>query len=65
MAAERGEARGNCPTLVIETHQLTKLFRDRKRGEVRAVDGINLRCEPGQIYGLLGAKPKSRRSARE
>jgi sodium transport system ATP-binding protein len=44
-----------CPILVIETHQLTKLFRDRKRGEVRAVDGINLRCEAGQIYGLLGA----------
>lgn len=40
---------------VIETHQLTKVFRDRKRGEVRAVDGINFRCEPGRIYGLLGA----------
>ena len=48
----RGEA---CPIFVIETHQLTKLFRDRKRGEVRAVDDINLRCEPGRIYGLLGA----------
>jgi sodium transport system ATP-binding protein len=44
-----------CPISVIETRQLTKVFRDRKRGEVRAVDGINLRCEPGQIYGLLGA----------
>ena len=43
------------PIFVIETHQLTKLFRDRKRGEVRAVDGINFRCEPGRIYGLLGA----------
>jgi sodium transport system ATP-binding protein len=40
---------------VIETRQLTKTFRDRKRGEVRAVDGINLRCEPGRIFGLLGA----------
>ncbi len=43
------------PFSVIETHELTKVFRDRKRGEVRAVDGLNLRCEPGQIYGLLGA----------
>ncbi len=41
--------------LVIETHQLTKVFRDRKRGEVSAVDGISFRCEPGRIYGLLGA----------
>lgn len=40
---------------MIETHELTKIFRDRKRGEARAVDGVNLRCAPGQIYGLLGA----------
>ena len=40
---------------MIETRQLTKVYRDRKRGEVRAVDGINFRCEPGRIYGLLGA----------
>jgi sodium transport system ATP-binding protein len=40
---------------VIETQQLTKVFRDRKRGEVHAVGGINLRCEPGRIYGMLGA----------
>jgi sodium transport system ATP-binding protein len=39
---------------MIETRQLTKLFRDRKRGEVRAVDGVSFRCQPGQIYGLLG-----------
>ena len=40
---------------VIETHQLTKMFRDRKHGKMLAVDGISLRCEPGRIYGLLGA----------
>ena len=40
---------------MIETRQLTKVFRDRKRGEVRAVDGVNFHCEPGRIYGLLGA----------
>jgi len=44
-----------CLIIVIETRQLTKLFRDRKRGEVRAVDGVSFRCEPGRIYGLLGA----------
>ena len=40
---------------MIETQQLTKVFRDRKRGEIRAVDGVSFRCQPGQIYGLLGA----------
>lgn len=40
---------------MIEACQLTKLFRDRKHGGVRAVDGVQFRCEPGQIYGLLGA----------
>ena len=39
---------------MIETHQLTKSFKDRKRGQVRAVDGVSFRCEPGRIYGLLG-----------
>ncbi len=40
---------------MIETLNLTKVFRDRKRGEIRAVDRVNFRCQPGQIYGLLGA----------
>lgn len=40
---------------MIEARQLTKTFRDRKRGEIRAVDGISFRVEPGQVYGLLGA----------
>lgn len=40
---------------MIEARQLTKLFRDRKHGSVRAVDGVQFRCEPGEIYGLLGA----------
>jgi sodium transport system ATP-binding protein len=39
---------------MIEAQQLTKLFRDKKRGEIRAVDGVTFRCQPGQIYGLLG-----------
>ena len=40
---------------MIETRHLTKTFRDKKRGEIRAADDITFRVEPGQIYGLLGA----------
>ncbi len=40
---------------MIEAHNLTKIFRDKKRGEIRAADGISFRVAPGQIYGLLGA----------
>ena len=40
---------------MIETRGLTKLFKDKKRGEIRAVDGVTFTCQPGQIYGLLGA----------
>jgi sodium transport system ATP-binding protein len=40
---------------MIEARDLTKVFEDKKRGAVRAVDGISFRCEPGRIYGLLGA----------
>jgi len=39
---------------VIEVRQLAKHFNDRKRGEVRAVDSVSFRCEPGRIFGLLG-----------
>src|SRR3984893_1940827 len=40
---------------MIEVRNLSKHFQDKKRGEIRAVDGVSFRCEPGQIYGLLGA----------
>lgn len=39
---------------MIEARQLTKLFHDKKRGEIRAVDGVSFRCQPGQVFGLLG-----------
>ena len=39
---------------MIEATNLTKVFRDRKGGDIRAVHGISFRCQPGQIYGLLG-----------
>jgi sodium transport system ATP-binding protein len=40
---------------MIETRGLTKIFKDKKRGEIRAVDNVSFTCKPGQIYGLLGA----------
>jgi len=40
---------------MIEAHELSKEFRDRKRGTVRAVDAVSFTCRPGRIFGLLGA----------
>jgi sodium transport system ATP-binding protein len=40
---------------MIELRNLAKIFHDRKRGEIRAVDGISFQCSPGKIFGLLGA----------
>jgi sodium transport system ATP-binding protein len=40
---------------MIQARNLTKIFRDKKRGEIRAVDNVSFTCEPGKIYGLLGA----------
>jgi sodium transport system ATP-binding protein len=40
---------------MIATRLLTKSFHDKQRGEIRAVDGVSLSVQPGEIYGLLGA----------
>jgi len=40
---------------MIATQLLTKSFHDKQRGEIRAVDGVTLGVQPGEIYGLLGA----------
>ena len=40
---------------MIEARGLTKVFQDKKRGEIRAVDNVTFTCKPGQVYGLLGA----------
>jgi sodium transport system ATP-binding protein len=40
---------------MIEVRNLCKRFRDKNRGEIRAVDNVSFCCRPGQIYGLLGA----------
>src|SRR5271169_1619668 len=40
---------------MIDARSLSKRFQDKKRGEIRAVDNVSFTCEPGKIYGLLGA----------
>jgi sodium transport system ATP-binding protein len=39
---------------MIQADNLTKIFKDKKRGEVKAVDQVSFTCEPGVVYGLLG-----------
>ena len=39
---------------MIQAEKLTKIFKDKKRGEVKAVDQVSFTCEPGVVYGLLG-----------
>ena len=40
---------------MIEAKLLTKVFRDKRKGEIRGADGVSFRVVPGRIYGLLGA----------
>jgi sodium transport system ATP-binding protein len=40
---------------MIEARLLTKVFHDRRRGEIRGADSVSFNVAPGQIYGLLGA----------
>jgi sodium transport system ATP-binding protein len=40
---------------MIDARSLSKRFQDKKRGEIRAVDNVSFTCQPGRIYGLLGA----------
>ncbi len=40
---------------MIQARGLSKRFHDKKRGEIRAVDNVSFTCQPGKIYGLLGA----------
>src|SRR5579864_7137305 len=40
---------------MIDARGLSKRFQDKKRDEIRAVDNISFQCQPGKIYGLLGA----------
>ncbi len=40
---------------VIRASDLKKHFHDSKRGVVRAVDGVSLECNQGEVFGILGA----------
>jgi sodium transport system ATP-binding protein len=40
---------------MIEARSLTKTFKDKKRGTIPAVTDVSFTCQPGRIYGLLGA----------
>lgn len=39
---------------MVRTHEIRKVFKDPKRGEVVAVDGVSIEAHPGRIFGLLG-----------
>jgi sodium transport system ATP-binding protein len=39
---------------LITVNHLTRVFRDKQRGEVRAVDDVSFAVQPGEIFGLLG-----------
>jgi sodium transport system ATP-binding protein len=40
---------------MIEALNLVKNFRDKSRGKVCAVNRVSFHCQPGEVYGLLGA----------
>jgi sodium transport system ATP-binding protein len=39
---------------MIHVENLTKSFRDLRRGQVLAVDGVSFDAVPGKVFGLLG-----------
>src|SRR5215471_10328867 len=39
---------------MIHVDNLTKSFRDLRRGQVLAVDHVSFEVRPGEIFGLLG-----------
>lgn len=39
---------------MIQVRDLRKVFHDKKRGDVAAVDGLSFDCPAGSIFGLLG-----------
>lgn len=38
----------------IEINNLSKVYRDKKRREVKALEGLNLEIERGEVFGFLG-----------
>jgi len=47
----------------VSVENLSKVFYDEARGEVRAVDGVSFECRPGEIFGLLGANGAGKTTA--
>jgi len=39
---------------MINVHELTKSFRDLRRGQVLAVDRVSFEARAGEVFGLLG-----------
>lgn len=39
---------------MIEAKELSKDFKDKKRGVVRAADHVSFVCKAGEVFGLLG-----------
>ncbi len=39
---------------MIEARNLSKHFKDSKRGLVKAVDDVSFQCRRGEVFGLLG-----------
>jgi sodium transport system ATP-binding protein len=39
---------------MIQADNLTKTFQDKKRGQVRALDGVSVQVNPHEIFGILG-----------
>ena len=40
--------------ILLEAKALTKVFEDKKRGKIRAVDNLSFSVQRGEIFGLLG-----------
>lgn len=39
---------------MIQVEGLTKIFQDKKRGKIVAINNLNFNCPKGQVFGLLG-----------
>lgn len=48
---------------MIVAENLGKEFRDKHRGVIRAVGNLSFYCNPGQVYGLLGANGAGKTTA--
>ncbi|HZU36855.1 MAG TPA: ATP-binding cassette domain-containing protein [Gemmataceae bacterium] len=55
IAAHAFPARGGlAPADLIEVEDLSKSFRDLRRGQFVALDEVSFRAGPGEVFGLLG-----------